>query len=443
MNKKILLTRPARFAIMIFLIAGFFIISPLVILYTIGYRYDLTTGIVRETGVLSVDVEPDDAKIFLDAVEIKKRIPIRLTDLIPGTYQLSIQKDSYHAWNKEILVESKQTTYIRDITLFRKENLEQAFDIGEPIRTARGSYDGAFLLLVTHQESVYDVILLDTRTGEQTMIVRVEADDIPTIEWSDIRHDAVIALTHNQIPRLYLFSAERPETIRSYTYRTQQSDSVRQWPHGLSETAVYLSEGNAIYRVGINNTSLVGTASGVLWHVDDRGTLFTTRNNQKTLVNAEEPNMAAVYQTDEPIKRIVAMERNQIITETTGGVRVLVEKNGKIEQAAALPTHAIRYNQTTNEWITWSPWEVWSIYEDGSTALLNRVSEQVSNVVPLDHFGVLLLIRDGSLTAFNPGYFVRHTLLEKIEKKFISVDIDARAIYLLTPETSLVERLAY
>ena len=58
-SQKTFLSSPVRFTIMIFLIASFFIISPLIILYTIGYRYDIRTGIVRETGVLSIDVQTE------------------------------------------------------------------------------------------------------------------------------------------------------------------------------------------------------------------------------------------------------------------------------------------------------------------------------------------------------------------------------------------------
>ena len=114
------LTRPIRRAIMIFLFALFFILAPLIILYTSGYRYDWEAHEIKQTGVISIDVKTKNASVYLNDILIKKSLPIRLPNRAPGTYNLKIKSPSYQAWEKDITVESKQTTYIRNITLFRE-----------------------------------------------------------------------------------------------------------------------------------------------------------------------------------------------------------------------------------------------------------------------------------------------------------------------------------
>ena len=101
------LTRPVRLGIMLFLIAVFCIAAPAIILYTAGYRYDFKTQKIKQTGVISIDVLPRSAAVFLNDVRIQKSLPIRLPNRAPGAYRLRIEADGYKPWEKDITVESK------------------------------------------------------------------------------------------------------------------------------------------------------------------------------------------------------------------------------------------------------------------------------------------------------------------------------------------------
>jgi len=99
---KTYLTRTVRRAIMLSLISAFFIISPLIIFYTAGYRYDFAEQIIKQTGVISIDIKPVNAIVYLNDVQIKKKIPIRLPNRAPGTYHLKITAPGYQLWEKDI-----------------------------------------------------------------------------------------------------------------------------------------------------------------------------------------------------------------------------------------------------------------------------------------------------------------------------------------------------
>ena len=53
-----------RLLLLIAFIAAFFIIAPIIIMYTAGYRYDWQNGLLKETGAISVDVEPKNATVY-------------------------------------------------------------------------------------------------------------------------------------------------------------------------------------------------------------------------------------------------------------------------------------------------------------------------------------------------------------------------------------------
>jgi len=114
------LNRRVRIIIMSFFIFSFFVISPIVISYTVGYRYDWKKREIRQTGVINIDIKPKDSSIYLNNIKINQTIPIKLNNRAPGIYNVKIQKEGYHDWIKDVNIESKKTTYIKDITLFKQ-----------------------------------------------------------------------------------------------------------------------------------------------------------------------------------------------------------------------------------------------------------------------------------------------------------------------------------
>ena len=94
-------------------------------MYTAGYRYDWSNHKIMQTGVLSIDAEPTNVEVFLNDVRIEKSMPIRLPNRAPGTYKLVMKKSGYREWSKDIIIESRKTTYVRDITLFKMDIPEQ------------------------------------------------------------------------------------------------------------------------------------------------------------------------------------------------------------------------------------------------------------------------------------------------------------------------------
>jgi hypothetical protein len=113
-------TRPIRLAMLILFIVAFFVISPLIILYTAGYRYDWQNGLLKETGSISIDIEPRNATASLNGIKLQKDLPIRFNNITPGKYNLHLTASGYMDWFKEIEVKNKQTNYIKEISLIKK-----------------------------------------------------------------------------------------------------------------------------------------------------------------------------------------------------------------------------------------------------------------------------------------------------------------------------------
>lgn len=104
------------------LVALFIISVPATILYSQGYRFDFTKREIVQTGGFYFKVNPAGVKIFLENGQ-----PIKtnffsdgtfISGLLPKTYQIIIEKDGYHSWNKELTVEERMVTESKNIILF-------------------------------------------------------------------------------------------------------------------------------------------------------------------------------------------------------------------------------------------------------------------------------------------------------------------------------------
>ena len=95
----------------------FFVISPILVFYAIGYRYDFENKAFRKIGMIIVESEPKNADIFIDN-KYKSKTPFRIKNLLPDEYSIEVVKNGFTAWKKNLLVESKKVTWASNIVLF-------------------------------------------------------------------------------------------------------------------------------------------------------------------------------------------------------------------------------------------------------------------------------------------------------------------------------------
>lgn len=404
---------------MLSLWACFCIITPTTILYTAGYRYDFQTHEIKQTGVLSVDILPRDAKVTLNGIVIEKQIPIRLPNRAPGTYVLTIEKPGYKTWSRDIVIESKNTTYVRNITLIKEVLPIKIMDTDNKVVSAKGHNDT--ILILEKNDELYELRAHNLTNNTETVIYRISSEIAPLLE---IRPESSIA--YSRIPgttedTLYLIPLDKPENASTQNINTS-TELI--WNPINSTEPLYKKDNKNIYTLS-ENSRLAGTVSSTVWHIDAQGKIWEMQD--KTLTNLY---TTETYIFEENIDSIIHINQSRIIA--TKGDKTLSAKivDGKIESIETVNGTETRYNNQTGEWLVWSPWELSSIYPDGGVSLLNRSGEKIKRVDILDPSGVLLLSTDAGLSAFNPGYYVRHELLSIEDYTVLSLNTTNRIIYL-------------
>ena len=116
------MTRKTRTILFSFFVCLFIIITPLIIFYSQGYRFDFGTRKVVQTGGFYFKIWPSSAEIHIDGKTMKKTDfffgSTFWQDLIPKKYKVRIEKEGYQPWQKTLEVKEKLVTEIKDIILF-------------------------------------------------------------------------------------------------------------------------------------------------------------------------------------------------------------------------------------------------------------------------------------------------------------------------------------
>ena len=102
----------------------FLIIGPSIIMYSQGYRFDIKKFQFVETGGIYIKAFPEEAFLYIDDEYINKTSfftrDILIQNLLPENYNIRIEKDGYHLWEKNLEIESKKVTEAKYIILFNE-----------------------------------------------------------------------------------------------------------------------------------------------------------------------------------------------------------------------------------------------------------------------------------------------------------------------------------
>ena len=103
----------------------FLLVTPLLILFARGFKYDFEHGHLVKTGTLVVETQPSRAQVIIDGKLQKSLTPESFRFLMPQDYTITIKKDNYQDWTKRLSVKPQLVTWTnlnRDfIALFYKQ----------------------------------------------------------------------------------------------------------------------------------------------------------------------------------------------------------------------------------------------------------------------------------------------------------------------------------
>lgn len=119
------MSRKTRLIILVSSAVLFFIVTPYIVLYSLGYRVDLKNKNIIATGGIYVRVVPSDVEITIDQ-KITNRTnffsnAIFVQNLLPVRHNILIKKEGYSEYAKDLLVKEKEVTKLENVILFKEK----------------------------------------------------------------------------------------------------------------------------------------------------------------------------------------------------------------------------------------------------------------------------------------------------------------------------------
>ncbi len=91
---------------------------PLILSFSLGYKFNPRTFKFTKTGIISIKTQPPGADIYLDGKLLDAKTPATINELLPGSYSLKLELKEHYPWISEINVESRKVTRFEKIILF-------------------------------------------------------------------------------------------------------------------------------------------------------------------------------------------------------------------------------------------------------------------------------------------------------------------------------------
>lgn len=403
---KILLTRPWRIAIMSLLITSFFILAPILVLYTSGFRYNLTTGEFTTTGVISIDTKPQDADIFVNNKYIGSKQPLRLDGLTPGIYEVRVSKTGYHDFKTVLTIRSHETSYIKGVTLWQKTNptLLQINPDKSVTQVGINSNTPVNYFFVT-QSPTSSILHTVSKINDSFVTKNFSTTNTGT-------HPFNCSLSKNHCvwwsgteKKIKLISLDDVSNVLSFF----AVNNHWQWS-GSRTTLGFLETNNGIQSIDRNYLlSPIDHSTSSLWFIDNQGIKVTVPLPSTATAIIDGNDSFALIKTPESIEIISDLK--------TTATRETVRANNFSHQVSA------------RRWLLWSPWEIESADDtNGHHGILYRSAEPIQQVLGLEPSGSILMVLEKKITAFNPGYFTTQELAQFDHISTVNVDEKSRTI---------------
>lgn len=123
MKDKIYLTFRKLFFWLFFI--SFIVLAPLLVFYSLGYKFNIALKKFQKTGAISVKCFPREVDVYLDNKKINDSAPCTLRELLPNTYILRLEKEDFYSYRIPVEVKSSSISEIDVMLMPKLRNVEK------------------------------------------------------------------------------------------------------------------------------------------------------------------------------------------------------------------------------------------------------------------------------------------------------------------------------
>lgn len=437
-----------RRLIVITFIALFLTAAPIVVLYTSGYRYNWQKNKVEQVGVLMLNIQPKDAKLYLNNELLPDKRPLRLANLLPNSYQVRAEKDDYHPWQKNLEIKARESTLVYDIALF-KNNLPQMVETG-PVTRFSLSPDESTLLI----QKLNTLWLMNLETGQKKLrAILPYTINQPGIKWSP---DGQWIIDNDQAGFNFIMVNVEKEKLISWHDFDLGSISQPEWAadsehiYGLAE-----AQNRALYQINLQNQTKRKLIDGpIADYVVGRGEIFFIKNllDKAILYRYHELALPIIEKRAEEIAVLPEgnyhfgeMKNHYVLALSDKNQIFLIDTSDKSTPLIKLSGSAAVWGsgEKNNYLYYFDQSEIWALdLKTKQSMMTARYSDGVTQILPVPDKPYLLFLVNGALRLTeldDRGERNVITLFDKAEVTEVRMDAAGQNVYLLIKNNAYQE----
>ena len=286
------MSKTLRLILFLLFLLAFLVSAPLVVLYTAGYRLDLSHGRIVHTAVLNVSSIPRNATILIDGEEISDRTPAVIENVIPDEHEVRLEKTGYLPWSQVITFESREATFATDVVLFVDEPLSliETLDVID----SSVSPDGTRLTYITQTSSWLEVWTTTGATESTKLLMRLPYSALAThtLSWSLTGTYLLLAQSKGSSQELSIARVDDGSAI-------ELSNAIGKidqfWWDASDDDLLYVSSTDEVLRLTLSRgeTETLAYEAQRVQSFGDRD-LFLTVSNNRTVLSFDEDGTASI-----------------------------------------------------------------------------------------------------------------------------------------------------
>jgi len=203
------------------LLISFGMLSVYLILSASGYRIDWKWFRIEKTGIITIKSQPRDVSVFVDASLLASSTPVALRNMLPGSYDITINKPEYHDWSKTIQVDSGRVTDLSDVLLLRLNPVVETISVKE--MQLLDNYTQNNDILISGNE-----IYRNEKSPQ--LVTRLSRDVVQAVFYPDKRH--IVFQVGNEIKSMDLLG--------------QNVQAITQLPTDKQSRIIFIDSGTSI-----------------------------------------------------------------------------------------------------------------------------------------------------------------------------------------------------
>lgn len=398
----------------------FFIITPLLILYALGYS--VSNGFkLQKTGILVIASEPNNAKIYLNGElqqdflkklykqDSYKTTPQKIKDLAPGEYNIKLELDGYWSWEKKLAIWPGQSTFAEDVKLFKKD---------APVSLLQGERN------ISANAKRADIF---TWNKKEAVVINLATNEIKNINLGSStlpeNQDANWSPNSNQILLGNFLINENNQITDLKTQIDKQAKSF-QWDN-YSDEYIYYTTNTSLskYRVADKAVTKIIDSSNI-------GNFFAQRDFIYFLSNEKDATILNIFDTQEkkisnkinlPLSSYSFINKDQDLLnlfDDKHNMLYILDVNSSFKQLKDSLSNVSKKNYWINDTqlLYANDFEIWMYdLESSRKKLITRISKKITNVAWLPTNGHILFSTANSINVIELDDREKYNITKLIE----------------------------